>query len=235
MKRTDEDPPIEYQREYNKLRPLIHRLLFIEEIIDQCDAAANMFAHMHDIRNREPNAQVLFYMAHAFLVFAANVAKVLTPPKKAAPSTKARALLLQADLSLNPEDLAALSRARNHLEHFDERMDKYLTMQSQNTLRKRIMFQAIILSDERDPRISALGPNAIFLKRLITSSWSLSLCGDEFQLHDLMNFIAHIAHTAVQAKSSIEAKLAEGQAHLETLFHLADYPPRVKTPSPSSA
>ena len=63
----------------------------------------------------------LFFHIHHFVVHAANVDKILDPKP-----SNLRKQVLRKRIDLTGIDLKGLRRLRNHLEHFDERLDDWI-------------------------------------------------------------------------------------------------------------
>lgn len=64
----------------------------------------------------------IFLYLHHFLSHAAMVDKILTPPKGTD-----REKILSGHINLSGIDLKPFRKLRNHLEHFDERLDKWIS------------------------------------------------------------------------------------------------------------
>ena len=94
---------------------------YIREALEQLDFAKRCFA---DFKQAETSGDVidLFFHLHHFIVHVANVDKLLDPN-----SGSDRALLLTGHVNLSGIDLKPFRRLRNHLEHFDERLDRWLS------------------------------------------------------------------------------------------------------------
>lgn len=99
---------------------------FIAEIQTQCRFVEIYSAMFIEIYNLSPTDLSLQAAAHSILVAASNVAKILSVPKKCSEKRKRRAIRLQQLLNCTESDFTAIVNARNYLEHFDERIDRYL-------------------------------------------------------------------------------------------------------------
>jgi len=75
------------------------------------------FVHAEEVANLED----VFFHLHHFILHATNVDKLLD-----AKSGSTRQRLLADQIDLNGVDLKACRRLRNHLEHFDERLDLWI-------------------------------------------------------------------------------------------------------------
>jgi hypothetical protein len=94
--------------------------IYIREAAKQIYYAKMCFAAYKQAR-REGNIALIFFHVHHFVVHVANVDKVLDPK-----SNNPRIQVLRGCLDLTSVDLKALRRLRNHLEHFDERLDDWV-------------------------------------------------------------------------------------------------------------
>jgi len=94
---------------------------YIQEALEQLDFAKRCFA---DFKHAETSGDVidLFFHLHHFIVHVANVDKLLNSK----PGSE-RALLLTGHVDLSGIDFKPFRRRRNHLEHFDERLDTWLS------------------------------------------------------------------------------------------------------------
>jgi len=94
---------------------------YIREALEQLNFAKRCFA---DFKQAETSGDVidLFFHLHHFIVHVANVDKLLDSK----PGSE-RALLLTGHVDLSGIDLKPFRRLRNHLEHFDERLDTWFT------------------------------------------------------------------------------------------------------------
>ncbi|MBE9397623.1 hypothetical protein IOQ59_10160 [Pontibacterium sp. N1Y112] len=63
----------------------------------------------------------VFYHLHHFVVHVTNIDKILFPNKN-----RFRSEILKETQSKTSIDISSIRRLRNHLEHFDERMDNYV-------------------------------------------------------------------------------------------------------------
>lgn len=70
---------------------------------------------------RRDNIKLMFFHLHHFAIHASNIDKILDPK----PSSL-RFQIIRDALDIGKLDLKDLRRLRNHLEHFDERLDKWV-------------------------------------------------------------------------------------------------------------
>ncbi|MCI0555678.1 MAG: hypothetical protein L0287_32430 [Anaerolineae bacterium] len=94
--------------------------IYIQEVIHQIQYAKKCFASYRKARARDGIPNIFFYVHH-FVVHVANVDKLLDP-KLSNPRNK----ILRDSIDFTKVDLKGLRRLRNHLEHFDERLDDWI-------------------------------------------------------------------------------------------------------------
>jgi hypothetical protein len=94
--------------------------IYISEAVHQIRYAKMCFAAYKQAR-KDNDIPLIFFHVHHFVVHTANVDKVLDPKP-----TNPRMQILSECIDLTNIDLKALRRLRNHLEHFDERLDEWL-------------------------------------------------------------------------------------------------------------
>jgi hypothetical protein len=95
--------------------------IFMFEIAHQCDFAERADSQI-ELAVREGDATGIWFAIHALLSAAANVSKIFWPPNTA---FAARGAELQAALSVRSDSTIERREARNHLEHFDERIERW--------------------------------------------------------------------------------------------------------------
>ena len=79
-------------------------------------------AHQHFLQARDANdAEEIFSSLHHFMVHLAAVDRLLDLK-----SNSDRASILESKIDLRGIDLKPARRMRNHLEHYDERLDKWI-------------------------------------------------------------------------------------------------------------
>ncbi|MBK7530881.1 MAG: hypothetical protein IPI47_09740 [Piscinibacter sp.] len=161
---------------------------FLHEIQMQCDFGVRAYGEMRQLHQANAKNPSLLALAHAMLVFAGNAAKLLSAPKSASAQMKARAVRLRSHLNLANLDLSRIADARNYLEHFDERIERYLQIPGGIVFHRLIQDHEpleVTLEDGRTlkPRI---------LQLLNTSDWYLSLHGDRIQLIEVASLLEQI-------------------------------------------
>jgi len=172
---------------------------FLYEVATQCSFVEITFAQMQELFAAAPTHIALQAMAHSILVFASNVAKLLTEPPKGTEQRKNRAVRLQRILGCEEVDFSAIVSARNYLEHFDERMDRHLTAGHQGVLLHRIV------SDSTAEYMSVEGwgnMKARYLQHLNTSTLELTMAGESIFLGPVVEQAVAIG---VQAQAATRA------------------------------
>lgn len=94
--------------------------IYVQEARTQLAFARQCFASYREALARDDTNQV-FLALHHFIIHAANVDKLLDPKPGSS-----RHSLLSSHVDLMGIDLKPLRRLRNHLEHFDERLDQWV-------------------------------------------------------------------------------------------------------------
>lgn len=94
--------------------------VYIREAKTQLGFAKRCFTEFERART-VGDVESVFFNLHHFFVHIANVDKLLDPK----PGTK-RASLLSGHVDLSGIDLKSFRKLRNHLEHFDERLDTWV-------------------------------------------------------------------------------------------------------------
>ena len=108
------------------LLELKRQVYFADKASKQIDLAIQMFEAPI---SQPPDTEILlaiesdvFRNIHSFLSHASNVSKILWPSKKA---NSERGDELRKELGLSPDNVLKKRALRDHLEHFDERMDAW--------------------------------------------------------------------------------------------------------------
>jgi hypothetical protein len=94
--------------------------IYVREGVTQLDFAKRCFAEFETARDAGDIPRIFFNLHH-FIVHVANVDKLLDPK-----TGSERAVLLTGRIDLSGIDLKPFRRLRNHLEHFDERLDSWV-------------------------------------------------------------------------------------------------------------
>lgn len=94
--------------------------VYVREALTQSRFAIQCFGDFEAAQKRD-DVQAVFFNLHHFIVHVANIDKLLDP-KPGSP----RAAALAGHIDLRGIDLKPFRRLRNHLEHFDERLDMWV-------------------------------------------------------------------------------------------------------------
>lgn len=99
-------------------------VIYLVEIKHQIHYAKMCF-HNYQKARQENDIPMIFFYVHHFVVHAANVNKLLYPnPKK---TNHPRKKILEKHFDLTNIDFKDFRDLRNHLEHFDERLDEWVS------------------------------------------------------------------------------------------------------------
>jgi predicted DNA-binding protein YlxM (UPF0122 family) len=110
--------------------------LFVGEVSLQCQFAAFAYADFRSALAAHEQGRV-FFSVHAFLSHAANVSKFFWPSRKA---SKSRGEFLREELNIDNNSPIRLRNFRNHLEHYDERLEDWASSsQRKNIVDRNIM------------------------------------------------------------------------------------------------
>lgn len=167
---------------------------YIFEMDRQCEFALCSFGEMQHAYGQDPRNPSLLALAHALLVFAGNVAKIVTTSKDSGVSARARAKRIRYLLGMENQDFSEIRKARNFFEHFDERMDRYLGNHEGLLMSYLILDHAPALIQFDDGREHA--PS--YLQFLNTATLELTLYNERFVLGTIVEQIQNI-QTAARA------------------------------------
>lgn len=149
---------------------------------------------------KAPTSIGLQAMAHSILVFAGNVAKILSASRKGTEEQKRRALRLQRLLKCEEHDFSAVINARNYLEHFDERIERHLHGDHDGILLHRIV------SDSTSEFFTLDGGDKLkakYLQHLNTSTLELTMAGETIQLGLVVEQVVAIKAKAEALDSAV--------------------------------
>lgn len=97
---------------------------YLFEVRVQCDFALRAFGEIRERVSQGPRGLTIFAFAHMFLVFAGNVSKLLFATYGAPEAAQRRAARLRGLVGITEDPVPR--DARNFVEHFDERLDRFL-------------------------------------------------------------------------------------------------------------
>jgi len=120
------------------------------------------YAYNQMIENmRSPSEDSLFkvfYHAHAFLIHVSNISKILEPEK----GKKRKELFEELGLSEEELELHRARRLRNHLEHYDERLETWFKeSKAHNYADMNIMPRSAIVGIDPKDFLRNLDPNTL--------------------------------------------------------------------------
>lgn len=95
--------------------------IYVQESRTQIRFAKRSYAEFEQAREAD-DLETIFYSLHHFIVHVANLDKILD----VRPGSK-RAAILAGRIDLRGINLKPVRTMRNHLEHFDERLDKWIS------------------------------------------------------------------------------------------------------------
>jgi len=93
---------------------------YIQEAIHQAEYALMAYSK-YEKALREKDTKLVFYNLHHFVIHITNIDKILFPKN----NDFRDSILLNIQKLINI-DIKPIKRLRNHLEHFDERIDSYV-------------------------------------------------------------------------------------------------------------
>jgi hypothetical protein len=95
--------------------------IYLEEALCQVDFAKRSYKEF-EVALTEDDVVSVFYRLHHFIVHMTNLDKILD-----AKCDSSRYMLLNERVDLSEIDLKLVRKLRNHLEHFDERLDRWVS------------------------------------------------------------------------------------------------------------
>lgn len=194
-------------------RPTLEDVLcfYVEEVALQARFALLALEEVEQRAAQGSTETALLAQTHAFLVFAGNVSKLLFPgrprDKELVAVTERRKLLLRAALQVDETSPLASRDLRHHLEHFDERLDKYL-------LNFRGLLAPYLIVPERPTSVSLEdeqtfeGDELYLMRCLDTSRLAFSFLGEEVELRPVADELARVY---ANARAWQEARLRPPQ------------------------
>lgn len=176
-------------------RPKFEDLIYFQEVKTQCISV--LFAleqinrrieeihqpHIPDGRNT-PNSEV-FRALHSFLTHTANISRLLFPTGQKGDVAQERGIHLREVLDVDDNSPISDRSLRNHLEHYDERLDKWAQSVSGAT--------KSIATDNIHPK--GMGPNvppSSTLRTYLTDSREFYFMGSTYELVPLVREIHRI-------------------------------------------
>lgn len=158
--------------------------IYIQEALCQIDFAKRSYKEFEQALLVDDTVEV-FYRLHHFIIHVTNIDKLLDTK----PSSH-RARLLERHLSLKDIDLKLIRRLRNHLEHFDERLDVWVENHEGHAF-----FDMNIITGAKG------FPDKIFLRAL--DEYTFKFYGEDFPLKPIFESIEKLNSqllTAIDSK-----------------------------------
>jgi hypothetical protein len=181
-----------FQRGSGPKPPDFADLFFIGEIESQCEFALRAFGEMQQAYSVDKRHPSMLAMAHVLLVFAGNVGKLLGAHPSKSPAARARAQRLRSTLGLQAANFDHVALARNYLEHFDERMERFVGSHTGLLAHKLI--------DDRLPHEVELDDgrrfSPVFLQFLNTSTLEITLYDHSFALSEIVKTVEMVQASA---------------------------------------
>lgn len=164
--------------------------MYVREVATQCKFAQMAMADLRNTLNRKPvNVTRIFYSIHAFLIFVANLSKLLFPSKK----DEDRGAELRHTLNVPLNSPIRAREFRNHYEHYDTRLDRWA--RSRPTL-------MIDMNVAPGPISSVTGvPHRSFMRNFDSLNYELSFHGETY---DLLNTEVAVIRILKEAKSFLK-------------------------------
>ncbi len=122
----------------------------------------------------------LWYSVQSFLVAVGNVSKLLWPSNE---RISGRAVELKQSLGVDDNSLLEPRRFRNHLEHFDERLEVWTTASKRRNFVDSNVGSAGM--------ISGIDPED-YLRNFDTSSYAVTCRGDVYELQPIVDAIVEL-------------------------------------------
>lgn len=112
------------------------RYVLVEEVLVQCILAIENFAAASSLLEDPKSRQTRFVWAHihSFLAHTAMVSKMVASPNEKSDTAKARCRELQSALAIDQSSPILDRKARNNVEHLDERLEQWLNDTSEKLL-----------------------------------------------------------------------------------------------------
>lgn len=182
-------------------------LVYLQEVELQCRYAENAVGDYNFILEklleedstdrREYLQNEVFRTLHSFLTHTSNVSKLLWPTGTG--RAKRRGRRLRSLLSVTDDNPLRSRTLRNHLEHFDERLDTWAEETGGNLFLNVIGPRSAVLADE--------GITVIPLRWLDSETAHFHFRGEEFDLQELADAAKELQEAVPAARSEVSARL----------------------------
>jgi hypothetical protein len=186
------------------MQPQVERI-YLRELVMQCRYALGSAAEMNNLLKAEMS-EPFFRETHAFLAHAAAASRILWPPGNKAPRAKARAEELRSVLQIGDGHGLEKRALRNHLEHFDERLDQW----AQDTLHGAFIDLCIgpVQTFLAGPAVS----RGDFLRVFEPDRKVFTFRGEEFDIQGLVVGIEEVMRAADRRLTIVEAAVQQAVA-----------------------
>jgi hypothetical protein len=165
---------------------LLH--VFRREIIKQCEYAITAYEDIHRSLQEE-NEKRLWYSSQAFLIASANISKLLWPDSQHTEFPDFR-LILRQSLGLTDASPIRSRVFRNHFEHFDERLEKWIKTSKRHNL----------ADSNIGVVIKGFEPNE-YLRNFDIVSLSITFQGDTYKIQPIVDEIMEIYRRVKEANT----------------------------------
>jgi hypothetical protein len=159
-------------------------ILYAREVDLQCQFVQQAYEDMTEAQD----ARRKFLYAHALVAAAGNVSKLLWPPDRRA-WTSGRGTALRQGFGVTDANPLANRKLRDHLEHFDERLDQWLAEHGETFVDLNVAPPGAI-------QIEGLEPGAV-LRQLDPATWTYSFRGEEFSLPEIVQAATDLRNRAL--------------------------------------
>jgi hypothetical protein len=151
---------------------------YLKELGDECEFALLALQEVDRAFKKPFGTAEFFRCAQDFLQHSGAISRIFWPPSSAGARAKARGAHLQQALGVTHRHPLRTRSLRNHLEHFDERIDDWAESSVDRTIADRIILprrEAISAINEKDifRRNEAHKPHAVGSFYLGDSRWAL--------------------------------------------------------------
>ena len=175
---------------------------YLREVIIQSEYALIAEARMNELL-KEGVPVLFFQAAQGFLSHAAAISRILWPPRKKDDRARGRGEHLRAVLSVTDNHPLRTRTLRDHLEHFDERLDQW----SQETTHGAIIDLVI------GPASSFIGGVAVgrgdFLRVYEQDRKVFTFRGDEFNIQELAAGVKTVRAATIERMKLLDEEAAQ--------------------------
>lgn len=176
--------------------------IFLAEVVSQAESAFLSIGEMNNAIQTPGNGNRQFFRAaHYFLIHTAAISRILWSDSKNK-EVKKRTAQLRKLLGLPEEHVLRSRRLRNHIEHYDERIDDWIRSSRNHN----------IVVDMIGPR-NAVGGDGIQDQDIFRSYDPSSKCfyfrGELFDIQEIANGISDVHRRAASALQDIWQKRFE--------------------------